>query len=319
MAKLFFHTVWIPAVRYTLAQSFLSDDQFQSIDKKVSRLLGKFGYSMRQSRSITEAPIRLGGCGCPSAYSMASSGYILHLLKNFRSPDELAGGTFRIVISRFQQAAGISKPIFEYPSLPLPYVSGVICQAIRRYLVDIDAIVRIRPNFVPPKLRVNDKAIMDILLDNDHSFDTVQMQQINSCRLYLGVTYLSEICNIKGTHLVDGINDGDTTNLLCTPLQDKIYQPYPSTKSWALWDLLLQYVTEDANPITEDANSTKLITPLGSFTKDHSTNNRWKGYRNQSLAYIFNDDTSLWQQYNVTQHNQLRITNATAPSISYQQ
>ena len=96
---------------------------------------------MRQSRAITEAPIRLGGCGCPSAYSMASSGYITHLLKNFRSPDELAGGTFPIVISRFQQVAGISKPVFEYPSLPLPYVSGVICQAIRRYLADIDAIV----------------------------------------------------------------------------------------------------------------------------------------------------------------------------------
>ena len=90
---------------------------------------------------------------------------------------------------------------------------------------------------------------MDILLYNDHSFTTVQMQQINSCQLYLGVTYLSEICNIKGTHLVDGINDGNITNLLYTPLQDKIYQPYPSTKLWALWDLLLQYVTEDANPI----------------------------------------------------------------------
>ena len=110
---------------------------------------------------------------------------------------------------------------------------------------------------------------MDILLDHDHSFTTIQMQQINSCRLYLGVTYLSEICNIKGTYLVDGINDGDITNLFCTPLQDKIYQPYPSTKSWTLWDVLLQFVTDTTDPI-------KLINPLGNFTKDHSTNHRWK-------------------------------------------
>ena len=185
---------------------------------KVSNLLGKFGYSMRQARAITEAPIRLGGCGCPFAYAMASSGYITHLLKNFRSPDELASGTFRVVISRFQQASGISKPVFEHPSLPLPYVSGVICQAIQKYLVDIEAIVRIRPNFVPPKLRKNDIAIMDILLDNEHPFEITQMQQINSCRLYLGVTYLSEICNVSGTHLVDGINNGDTSNLQVIPL-----------------------------------------------------------------------------------------------------
>ena len=92
--------MWVPAVRYTLAQSFLSTEQFKGIDKKVGTLLGKFGYSMRQARQITEAPTRLGGVGCSPAYAMASSGYIKHLIKNFRSPNETAGGTFRIVVSR---------------------------------------------------------------------------------------------------------------------------------------------------------------------------------------------------------------------------
>ena len=91
------------------------------------------------------------------------------------------------------------------------------------------------------------------------------MQQINSCQLYLVVTYLSEICNVKGTHLVESIGDGDTSNLICTPLQNKIYQPYPKTKTWAIWDSLLNYVIEPDEP-------NKLISPLGEFTKDHSTN-----------------------------------------------
>ena len=63
---------------------------------------------------------------------------------------------------------------------------------------------------------------MDILLDNEHPFKLLQMQQINSCRLYLGVTYLSKIFNVSDTHLVDGINDSDTSNLQVMPLQDKI-------------------------------------------------------------------------------------------------
>ena len=281
MAKLFFTTVWIPSVRYTLAQSFLSEEQFKNIDKKVSRILGKFGYSKRQSRNITQAPIRLGGAGCPSSYAMASSGYITHLLKNWRTPSDFAGGTFRIVVSRFQQAAGISKPVFAYPDIPLRYVSGVVCQAIRRYLVDIEATIQLSPDYVPPKLRMNDITIMDLLINNDHAFTDLQMKQINSCRLYLGVMYLSEICNVDGTHIVDGICDGDISNLQCIPCQDKIYQPYPNTKSWALWDSLLQFAT--IHP-----DSTELKNSLGEFTIHHSKHHRWNAYQHQVQAYIYN-------------------------------
>ena len=207
------------------------DEQFKRIDKKVSKILGKFGYSTRQALPITQAPIELGGVGCPPSYAMASSGYITHLIKNWRVPTELTGGTFRVVVSRFQQAAGISKPIFEHPSISLTYVSGVICQAIRRYLVDIDGVIKLTPNYVPEKLRVNDIAIMDLLFQSELEFNEVQRKQINSCRLYLNITYLSEVCNIEGTHIIDGVYEGDKTNLICEPLQKSIYQPYPGQRS----------------------------------------------------------------------------------------
>ena len=56
-AKLYYDTVWIPAVKYTLGQSFLTSLQFKKIDNKVSQLLGQFGYSMRQATEITNAPL----------------------------------------------------------------------------------------------------------------------------------------------------------------------------------------------------------------------------------------------------------------------
>ena len=225
-----------------------------------------------QAVEITQASVLIGGAGCPPAYAMASSGYVTHLIKNWRTPTETVGRTFRIVVARFQQASGISKPVFEHPSIPLQYVSGAICHAIRKYLSDIIATVRIRPNFVPPRLRNNDIAIMDRLLEYDHPFTEIQLRQINSCRLYLGVTYLSEISNITGTHLVSGIGDGDTSKLQCTPLNEKIYQPLPKTESWAIWDKLLQ-------TFTIDPESTQLRVPLGAFTKDHSKHHRWNAYR----------------------------------------
>ena len=88
----------------------------------------------------------------------------------------------RILVARFQQASGISKPVLEFPSIPLTYVSGSICQAIRKYLRDIDATIKINPTSIPPPLRQDDIAIMDKIFQTDHSFNEIQLQQINSCR-----------------------------------------------------------------------------------------------------------------------------------------
>ena len=189
---------------------------------------------MRQATEITNAPIEVGGAGCTPAYAIASSGYITHLLKNWNNITEATGPSMRILVSRFQQASGISKPVLEFPSIPLNYVSGPICQAIRKYLRDIDATIKIHPTSIPPPLRQDDIAIMDKVFQIDHAFNEIQLQQINSCRLFLGVTYLSEICNVNGTNLIPGIEDGDTSNLQCTPTLDKIYQPSPGIRSWAL-------------------------------------------------------------------------------------
>ena len=106
------------------------------------------------------------------------------------------------------------------------------------------------------------------------------------CRFFLGVTYLSEICNVQGTHLVDGIGDGNTTNLHCPPLDDKIYQPFPNTQSWSLWDKFLQ-------SFTIHPDSSQLCTPLGSFHHNHSTRHLWKAYKHKSQAFISDPSTSL--------------------------
>ena len=109
--------------------------------------------------------------------------------------------------------------------------------------MDIEAIVNLRPTFIPPQLRLNDTAIIDILLTNDHPLDDIKW---SSFRWYKNVknqfSNLREICNVNGTHLVDGIGDGNIANLECTPMQEEIYQPYPTTKSWFIWNRLLQFV-----------------------------------------------------------------------------
>ena len=79
--------------------------------------------------------------------------------------------------------------------------------------MNIEVTVKSCSNYVPLKLRVNDIAIMELLLTHDHAFTELQMRQINSYRLYLGVMYLSEICNVNGTHVVDVVRGTPTISM----------------------------------------------------------------------------------------------------------
>jgi len=99
--------------------------------------------------------------------------------------------------------------------------SGVICQIIQEYLLEFEAIIKLSPKFIPLKIHLNDMTILDVIFDYDHSFDDIQIKQTDSCQIYLGVTYLSEICNVKRTHLFHGIGGGEISNLEYITTQEK--------------------------------------------------------------------------------------------------
>ena len=125
---------------------------------------------------------------------------------------------------------------------------------------EIQGAVWLDPTYVQPPLQEKDKAIMD-----DEKvlsvFTDVQRKRINSVRMYLGVTWLSEICTVDGTSLVEGIGD----NAVELPHENTVPKPAqvkPNTRSWALWDRLLQSFTQP--------NKSKLKEPLGDWYRNHS-------------------------------------------------
>ena len=101
-------------------------------------------------------------------------------------------------------------------------------------------------------------------MDNEKAlsvFTETQRRRINSVRMYLGVTWLSEICTIDGTSLVDWIGDDNVElpheNMVTKPAQNK-----PNTRSWALWDRLLKTFIV--------LNESTLKEPLGDWYRKHS-------------------------------------------------
>ena len=73
---------------------------------------------------------------------------------------------------------------------------------------------------------------MEDILNNTTSL--TNLRRLNACRLYLGVTFLSPISNIKSSAIITGLLIGDKTNLAKSNL-DWPNQNKPNKATWSMW------------------------------------------------------------------------------------
>ena len=286
-AMRFYTTIYRPAVKYTLAQSFLTDSQLHEIEKaSMPAIYSKCGYNRKTARNALQGPTELGGGGIVPLKAAAGTGYCLHFLKYWRSPHEMVGKKLRIVLAWCQYQAGVTFPILENTSTPLPWMPSRFIPAVRKYLDEIQATIEIDETFIQEKLRTKDRSLMEIALAQDLTED--ELKRFNYCRLFVGAMYLSEICKAEGSSLVPGISTGDTsyTEYKTTLQQPK--QQKPDKKSWKVWTKVLAYITKGSNTLKND---------LGKWTEAHSDAGTWKSYYSTEKNRVMRFENNRWEQY----------------------
>jgi hypothetical protein len=299
--RMFVQSVWKPAVEYTLPQSFLSEKQLKSIEtESMPKLYAACGYNRNTSRAVLAGPEELSGGGFTPLKVIAGTGYVLHFLKNWRTPSEDIGKTLRIVFAWTMYQTGITIPILEQTDTNIDYIDGRVIPAMRKYLNEIGGSIKLHNTMIRPKLRQNDESIMERTISMDLTL--IQRRRINSVRMYLGVMYLSEICNIEGDSLVPGIVNNNHDKTYYSTRLKKPKQNKPNTRSWNLWRQVIQSFTIDNN---------KLKTHLGQWTQKHSNAGMWKSYKtadNNQVYNLCNDESNnkYWEKY--TRHGtELRL------------
>jgi hypothetical protein len=210
-SRMYYDTVWRPAVEYTLSQSFLSEIQLKKIESScLPKIISKCGYNRNTSRAVLGGPANLTGGGIIPLVATTGAGEVLHFIKNWRTPNEDIGKVLRIVYAWCQYQAGVSFPLLENPAEPITYLQGKVIALLREYLTKIDGKLTLDRTYIRKKLQTNDSAIMDIV--RKLGFTAVQEHRINCVRLFLGVMYFSGICSIDGTTLRYGITTGDNNH-----------------------------------------------------------------------------------------------------------
>jgi hypothetical protein len=147
--------------------------------------------------------------------------------------------THRARMGTAQLIAGISSPILQDVNTPLPHLDFLKwIPSLRQFLSTISGSIGVDETTIPLLQRNHDCFLMDYFL-SPSKYTPSQLKHLNACRLYLGVTLLSDIT----------IPVGSTLDSWCYNRQQPIhstytglmpYQAYPSPSIWLLWKRALK-------------------------------------------------------------------------------
>ena len=116
-----------------------------------------------------------------------------------------------ILIAWYQMAPGITTPALEYTKTSLFYINSIWMNDFIRLLQKYNIKIKTNENILLQKQRFNNSCVMQDILNTTTSHTNIK--GLNDCRLYLGVIFLSEISNIKGTAIITGSLICDKTKL----------------------------------------------------------------------------------------------------------
>ena len=178
-------------------------------------------------------PIALSGAGFIPLYATASSGVILHFLRNWRTPNEKIGQVLRALYAWSQMNAGTTFSLVEQPQRRVLHLHGTVLPYIRQYLTEINGVIRLDQTYIQPKLREHDISIMDIAIQME-TLTGQQLSCINGVREWLNIMYVSEISTMDGKELLSGIDKGSPHSVQFYPTKHAPKHARPNRKSFRL-------------------------------------------------------------------------------------
>ena len=261
-AYLAYFAIFQPAISYVLVLTSFTKKQCHHIQSNPTTVfLQKCGFAATTHRSIVFGPRKLGGLGFKDLFTTQGIMHTMKLLQTLRTPGQ-PHNLLRLLLTEWQIHSGSSTPLLERPTSPCLHLEGTWLLTLRTFLASINASIRITNYYCPQPTSTRDISLMDAF----HTIPGIgrkRMMQLNFCRLFLRVQFLSEIVTCHGTHLQPGFWTGDPTIRPSPQLHKYPRQQSPSPPIWAFWRHCLRRLF--CHP-----RSTRLRTPLWTPSSSNS-------------------------------------------------
>jgi hypothetical protein len=203
---LFYFSLYLPSIGWVLPQCFYTPAELKQIESKSMPLIfAKCRHNHNSPKILMYGHPSLSGGGFIRLYMIQGKGQIQLFLKFWRTQSEISQ-VLLITLAWCQYQAGTSKPVLEHPKDHIPYLEARWLPSLRTFLASIDASIELDKTYCIPHQRQGDYHLMDKANYNT-AFTDRELHELNCCRLYLGVTLLSDICNTQGTQSKDSKPD----------------------------------------------------------------------------------------------------------------
>ena len=203
----------------------------------IGALINCLGLNRNTKRVVCHGPLKYGGLAIMDVATEQISSRMHLLVSNIRKGN-LTGRAMINAMSMYQMHLGCEKCFLDldpehYPTVPTWTMS---CQYLWEELRAMDGSISIPDVWTPTSNRINDECIMDVfvrtLLARKGTRSCIAMTDIyqaNACRLYLKVTWVSNISASGGNRIAPWAytGSGQRQTSLMYPHQEK-----PSESAW---------------------------------------------------------------------------------------
>jgi len=306
---------YIPTVSYPLPATHIPPHLLYDAQSSATTVfLTKLGYPRTFPRSVVYASTSRGGTGFRHLGYEQGVQKCMQLVKQIRAGTSM-GHISTIILAHYQLMAGLSQPVLE-DTRRLPWSNSKWFDTVRQFLHSINGKIILQQPWLITRRRQHDRYLMDDVLAL--RLTNAQNIQVQSVRLFLRVSVLSELTNHCGTQLLPRAlrRNRPTPN---NPYTGSNYsrllwpnQPAPSPSAWQTWNDVIRV-------LYLKPNSNDLSTPLGAWLPDYETDYNWI-WRICPRSYIlFHQHHGTWiafpQRHRFDTHirYQLSVSNTSVP------
>jgi hypothetical protein len=201
---IFFTSIYTKSIGYSGAVTNLKESEWSTLQLPMKTLfLNRLHYACSLANAVTFATRADGGAGFLHGYASQCVSHIKALLTHLRTPGQ-ACMLLQITLRWWQHFSGLSYSILAVPSLNLSYLPGPWIHTIHQYLKVTRCTITIPTLSLPQENRVGDISIMEYALSKEYTPGLVAA--INQCRIYLQVTWISEVSTVDGTRILSSFS-----------------------------------------------------------------------------------------------------------------
>jgi hypothetical protein len=222
-----YNSLFCPSIRYSLPATAIASATLKKMQNKViEAILPQLGYNRKFPRAVTYAPEHFGGLDILSLDVEQGIAHAISLIGHIRADTSL-GQHLMTLLESYQVSTGLSGNPLQH-TVNQEYIPSPWIQTLREFLQTTKSTIRLPHLAILCPIWKGDKCIMECVVKTK-LFTTAELRVINNCRVYLQVTYLSEITTSDGVQILnkafEGNEDANLQPTLWRILRSKILWP----------------------------------------------------------------------------------------------